>query len=188
MTRILLSSAALAALLSACATPPPPPPPPVQAPPPVMLPALSQAGMDCVVRLHAANQYEVQAAQIALQRSTNPDVRNFAQMMIDQHTQGLAQTSAALQTINMNSPPVQLTPDLQARLGTLGSAANFDAVYLQDSIAAHQDALALAQSCAANGGPPIANVAAGLVPAIQDHLGRAQALAANLGHRPGERG
>jgi putative membrane protein len=189
MTRILLSSAALAALLSACATPPPPPPPPVMAPPPVMQPALSQAGMDCVVRLNAANQYEIQAAQVALQRSTNPDVRNFAQMMVDQHTAAIGQIGGAMQSINMAPPPIQLTPDLTARLNGLSAAGpNFDAAYLQDQIAAHQDALALAQSCAANGGPPIANVAAGLVPAIQDHLGRAQALAANLGHRPGERG
>jgi putative membrane protein len=188
MTRILLSSAALAALLSACATPPPPPPPPVMEPAPIVQPMLSQAGMDCVMRLNAANQYDIQAGQIALQRSTNPDVRNFAQMMIDQHTQGLAQIAGAMQSINMASPPVQLSSDLQARLAGLGTASNFDAAYAQDMIAGHQDALALAQSCAANGGPPIASVAGGMVPVIQDHLARAQALAANLGRRPGERG
>ncbi|MGE5501711.1 MAG: DUF4142 domain-containing protein [Ignavibacteriales bacterium] len=188
MTRILLSSAALAALLSACATPPPPPAPLPPAPA-VVQPQLSQAGMDCVMRLNAANQYEIQAAQVALQRSTNPDVRNFAQMMVDQHTAAIGQVGGALQSINMNPPPVQLTADLNARLNALGAAgSNFDAAYLQDQIAAHQDALALAQSCAANGGAPIASVAGGLVPAIQDHLSRAQALAANLGHRPGERG
>lgn len=189
MTRFLLSSAALAALLSACATPPPPPPPLPPAMPVVVQPTLSQAGMDCVIRLNAANQYEISAAQLALQMSTNPDVRSFAQMMVDQHTAAIGQVGGALQSINMNPPPVQLTPDLQARLdGLRNTGANFDAAYLQDQIAAHQDALALAQSCAANGGAPIASVAAGLVPAIQDHLGRAQALAANLGHRPGERG
>jgi len=190
MTRILLSSAAAAALLSACATPPPPPPPPAMpAPMPVaMQPQLSQAGMDCVIRLSTANQYDIQAGQQALQRSTNPDVRSFAQTMIDQHTQGLAQIAAAMQSINMNPPPVQLTPDLTTRLNGVGSAANFDAAYAQDMIAGHQDALALAQSCAANGGPPIASVAGGMVPVIQNHLSMAQALAANLGHRPGERG
>lgn len=179
MTRILMSSAALAALLSACATPPPPPPPPPV--PPMAQPMLSQAGMDCVMRLGASDAYEIQAAQVALQRSANPDVRNFAQMMIDQHTQSSQQMAAAMHSINMNPPPAQLTPDLQSRLGGLQAAPNFDAAYLQDQIAAHQSALALAQSCAANGGAPVANVAAGLVPVIQDHLSRAQALAANLG-------
>jgi putative membrane protein len=181
MTRILMSSAALAALLSACATPPPPPPPPPPMPVAVVQPQLSQAGMDCVMRLNVANQYDIQAAQIALQRSTNPDVRNFAQMMIDQHTQGLAQIAGAMQSINMNPPPVQLSADLQSRLGGLQAAPNFDAAYAQDMVAGHQDALALAQSCAANGGPPIASVAAGMVPVIQDHLSRAQAISANLG-------
>jgi putative membrane protein len=188
MTRILMSSAALAALLSACATPPPPPPPPPPVPVAVVQPQLSQAGMDCVLRLGASDAYEIQAAQVALQRSTNPDVRNFAQMMIDQHTQSTQQMAAALHSINMNPPPIQLTADLNARLGGLQAAPNFDAAYLQDQIAAHQDALALAQSCAANGGPPVAAVAAGLVPAIQDHLSRAQAISANLGAPRGERG
>lgn len=187
MTRILMSSAALAALLSACATPPPPPPPP-PVPVAVVQPQLSQAGMDCVVRLSTANQYDIQAAQIALQRSTNPDVRNFAQTMIDQHTQGLAQIGAAMQSINMNPPPVQLSSDLQARLNALSAAPNFDAAYMQDMVSGHQDALALAQSCAANGGPPIAAVAGGMVPVIQNHLSMAQAISANLGAPRSERG
>ena len=188
MTRILCCTAATAALLSACATPPPPPPPaPVV--PVVVQPTLSQAGMDCVIRAGAMDMYEVEAGRLALQMSTNASVRAYGQAMIDAHTNSTAQYGAALQSIAMNPPPAQLTPDLSARLERLRTAGTgFDAMYLDDQIAAHNEALALHQACAANGGAPVAAVSAGLVPHIQAHLNQAQSLRASWSTTAGERG
>ena len=188
MTRILCCTAATAALLSACATPPPPPPPaPVV--PVVVQPTLSQAGMDCVIRAGAMDMYEIEAGRLALQMSTNAGVRSYGQAMIDAHTNSSAQYAAALQSIAMNPPPAQLTPDLSARLERLRTAGTgFDAMYLDDQIAAHNEALALHQACAANGGAPIAAVSAGLVPHIQAHLNQAQSLRASWSTTAGERG
>ena len=188
MTRILCCTAATAALLSACATPPPPPPPaPVV--PVVVQPTLSQAGMDCVIRAAAMDMYEIEAGRLALQMSTNAGVRSYGQAMIDAHTNSSAQYAAALQSIAMNPPPAQLTPDLSARLERLRTAGTgFDAMYLDDQIAAHNEALALHQACAANGGAPIAAVSAGLVPHIQAHLNQAQSLRASWSTTAGERG
>ena len=188
MTRILCCTAATAALLSACATPPPPPPPaPVV--PVVVQPTLSQAGMDCAIRAGAMDMYEIEAGRLALQMSTNAGVRSYGQAMIDAHTNSSAQDAAALQSIAMNPPPAQLTPDLSARLERLRTAGTgFDAMYLDDQIAAHNEALALHQACAANGGAPIAAVSAGLVPHIQAHLNQAQSLRASWSTTAGERG
>ena len=188
MTRILCCTAATAALLSACATPPPPPPPaPVV--PVVVQPTLSQAGMDCVIRAGAMDMYEIEAGRLALQMSTNAGVRSYGQAMIDAHTNSSAQYGAALQSIAMNPPPAQLTPDLSARLERLRTAGTgFDAMYLDDQIAAHNEALALHQACAANGGAPVAAVSAGLVPHIQAHLNQAQSLRASWSTTAGERG
>ncbi|HEX6859264.1 MAG TPA: DUF4142 domain-containing protein [Caulobacteraceae bacterium] len=188
MTRILLSTAAVAALLTACA-PTPPPPPVVMNPPVVTAPAITQAGMDCVIRGGAMDMYEIEAARLALSMSTNPNVRAFAQQMINDHTASTAQMAAAMQSIGMNPPPAQLTPDLTARLDALRTAGTgFDAMYLADQVQAHQQALALHQACAANAGAPIANVSAGLVPHIQGHLNAAQSLQANWRGTAGERG
>jgi putative membrane protein len=188
MTRILCSTAAVAALLSACATPAPEP---VYVPAPVVTAPvmLSQAGMDCVIRGGASDLYEIEAARLALAQSTNPQVRAFAQMMIDHHTQSTAQMAAALQTIGMNPPPAQLTPDLTHRLDLLRTAGTgFDAMYLQDQVTAHQQALALHQACAANAGAPVAGVSAGLIPVIQSHLNQATSLSTNWRGTAGERG
>ena len=188
MTRILCCSAAAAALLSACATPPPPPPP-APLPPPIVQPQLTQAGMDCVIRAGAMDLYEIEAGRLALQMSTNAGVRSFAQAMINDHTNSTAQMSAALQSIGMNPPPPQLTPDLTARLDRLRTAGTgFDAMYLDDQIAAHNEALALHNACAANAGAPVAAVSAGLIPHIQSHLNQAQTLRANWSTQAGERG
>lgn len=188
MTRILCCSAATAALLAACATPPPPEPlPPAQ--PVVVQPQLSQAGMDCVIRASAMDMYEVEAGRLALQMSTNAGVRAYAQTMINDHTNATAQMGGALQSIGMNPPPAQLTPDLSARLERLRTAGTgFDAMYLDDQIAAHNEALALHNACAANAGAPVAAVSAGLLPHIQNHLTQAQTLRANWSTQAGERG
>jgi len=191
MLRIFTSSAAAAALLSACATPAPPPPMPMPEPAPVavMQPSLSQAGMDCVVRAGASDMYEIEAGRLALQMSQNASVRSFAQMMIDQHTASSAQMAAALQSINMAPPPPSLMPDQTQRLEMLRTAGTgFDAMYLQDQVAAHQQALALHQACAANAGPPVSAVSAGLIPVVQSHLNQAQALSTNWRGTAGERG
>lgn len=188
MTRLLCCSAATAALLSACATPPPPEPlPPAQ--PVVVQPTLSQAGMDCVIRAGAMDLYEIEAGRLAMSMSTNAGVRSYAQTMISDHTNSTAQMAAALQSIGMNPPPAQLTPDLTARLDRLRTAGTgFDAMYLDDQIAAHNEALALHNACAANAGAPVAAVSAGLVPHIQHHLNMAQQLRANWSTTAGERG
>lgn len=186
MTRILCSTAAIAALLTACA--PTPEPEPVVVPV-VTQPQLSQAGMDCVIRAGAMDRYEIEAAQLALQMSTNANVRAFSQQMINDHTASTAQVAAAMQSIGMNPPPPTLTAAQTARLNNLRTAGTgFDAMYLADQVAAHQEALALHQACAANADAPIANVSAGLVPHIQNHLAQAQTLQANWRGTAGERG
>lgn len=154
-----------------------------------MQPTLSQMGMDCVIRAGAMDMYEIEAGRLALQMSSNANVRAYGQAMIDQHTASSAQMGSALGSIGMNAPMVQLTPDLSARLDRLRTAGTgFDAMYLEDQIAAHQQALALHQACAANAGPPVANVSAGLVPVVQGHLDQAVALHTAWRGTAGERG
>ena len=188
MNRILCSTAAIAALLSACA--PTPPPPPIVVPVPVVTaPAITQVGMDCVIRAGAMDMYEIEAARLALQMSTNANVRAFAQQMINDHTNATAQMAAAMQSLGMNPPPPTLTVDQTARLNNLRTAGTgFDAMYLADQVSAHQEALALHQYCAANAGGPVGSVSAGLSPHIQGHLTQAQTLQAGWRGTAGERG
>ena len=163
-----------AVLLAACqTTPPAPPPPAVDLNNPLMAPGfLAQAG--------SANQWEIESSQLALQASTNPAVRNYANMLIADHTRlGLA-VGAAAASAGLTPPPPALLPPQQAMLDQLraaGSSPNFDLAYQQAQISAHQQAIQLMQNYATSGDvPALRTVASQAIPAMQMHLQQAQML------------
>jgi putative membrane protein len=166
-----------AALLAACQTnpPPPPAPPPVAVDPnnPLFAPGfLAQAG--------SSGQFEIQSSQLALQMSQNVAVRNFANMMIADHTRLAQAVGAAAASAGITPPPPMLLPNDQATLDQLRASEagpNFDLAYKNAQIAGHQSALQLMQNYNANGDVPALRAAAGqAIPVIQMHLQQAQML------------
>jgi putative membrane protein len=165
-----------AALLVGCQTTPPPPPP---APPadlnnPLMAPGfLAQAG--------SANEWEIESSQLALQMSTNPGVRNLANVIIADHTAMGQQVAAAAASARLTPPAPGLLPPQQSMLDQLraaGSGPSFDMAYQQAQISAHQQAIQLMQNYAASGDvPALRTVASQAIPVMQKHLAMAQSLA-----------
>src|SRR6478752_3499319 len=148
----LLLGAALA--LSACATTPPPPPDLTN---PLLAPGfLAQAS--------SANQFEIQSSQLALQASQNAAVRNYANVIIADHTQ-LGQRVAAIgASAHVPPPQLGLLPADQATLDQLraaGTGYSFDQAYQQVQISAHQNAIGLMQNYSASGDVPALRAAAG---------------------------
>lgn len=185
----LLCVAATAALLSACATPEPPPvyePPPPPPPPP----ALSQVGMDCFVRAAESDLFEIESGRLATTMSAYPEVQNFGQMLVDDHTQSTNVMMTTVTNAGIAPPPApQLGVAKAQQLDQLRNAGtNFDPLFLQAQIMAHEEALALHQSCANSAGAPTAGVHAQIVPVIQGHLDRARALSDAVRAQMGERG
>jgi putative membrane protein len=163
------------ALLAACqsAPPPAPPPPPVDINNPLMAPGyMAQAG--------SADQFEIQSGQLALQASQNPAIRNFANMIIADHTRSTQMVVSAAQSASLAPPPPALLPAQQAMLDQLrsaGSGPSFDMAFQQAQISAHQQALQLHQNYAAQGDVPALRTAAGqIVPVVQMHLQQIQSL------------
>jgi len=156
--------------LAACARTPPPP---VDLNNPLLAPGfLAQAA--------SGDQFEIQSSQLALQASQNAAVRNFANIMISDHTR-LSQTmGAAAAAARLQPPAPTLLPAQQAMLDQLrssGTGYSFDQAYQQAQITAHQNALTLFQNYAASGDlPPVRTAAGQAVPTIQSHLAMAQAL------------
>jgi putative membrane protein len=163
------------ALLAACqsAPPPPPPAPPVDINNPLMAPGfLAQAG--------SANQWEIESSQLALQASTNPAVRNFANMIIADHMRLGQAIGAAASSAGLTPPPPALLPAQQSMLDQLraaGSGPSFDMAYQQAQIGAHLQAIQLMQNYATSGDVPALRTAASqAVPTMQMHLQQAQML------------
>jgi predicted outer membrane protein len=87
---------------------------------------------------------ELQLAQLALQRATNPDVRRFAQTLIDHHTQMNATLSQLAQANAITLPTAASAEDATLLTSlTSAQAADFDRLYMQHNLAAHREDLAL---------------------------------------------
>ena len=64
--------------------------------------------MDFLMLAGGGDLYEIQSSQAVLETTQNPEVRRFAQMMIDHHTQTTATVTAAAREAGMTPPPPAL--------------------------------------------------------------------------------
>src|SRR4051812_24486264 len=147
--------------LTACSTTPPPA---VDLNNPLLAPGyMAQAA--------SADQFEIQSGQLALQASQNAAVRNFGNMIINDHTQSTQMVAAAAAAAHLAPPPPTMLPAQQAMLDQLRAASvatNFDMVFQQQQILAHQQALGLHQNYATSGDVPALRTVAGqIVPVVQ---------------------
>jgi putative membrane protein len=173
MIRPLLIASAATLALAACATEGD------------MAPSAASAGdmtpeqRDAYVQMAAASDlFEIQSSQLATSRAQNPDVRAFAQMLIDHHNATTQQLTAAATAAG--SPPNPMLMPMQADMLSQLQGANgaaFDRLYLRQQVPAHEMALALHQNYARNGDTPtLRTVASAAIPIVRQHLERARAL------------
>ena len=117
---------------------------------------LAQAG--------SANQFEILSSQLALQASQNQSVRNYANLLISDHTHLGQQVGAVAASAGLAPPAPVLLPAQQAALDQLhaaGTGPNFDMAYRQAQIDAHNQAIQLMQNYNANGDVAPLRAAAG---------------------------
>jgi len=126
----------------------------------------------------ASDLFEIQSSTLAQSRAQRPEVRQFAQMLVQHHQQTTAQLAAAA-TAAGTPPTPDLMPMQQQMMDELrgASGAGFDEVYLRQQVPAHEMALALHSNYARNGDTPaLRAVASAAVPIIQQHLDQARRL------------
>lgn len=128
-----------------------------------------------------ADMYEIQSADIALERTQNAQVRELAQMIKTDHT---ASTNMLKQAAASMTLPTALDQRRQGLIDNLRSApaADFDRTYLAQQVAAHQEALTLHRGFSDNDGPaPLTQHAKMVIPKIEMHLERARQLESSAG-------
>lgn len=128
----------------------------------------------------SSDQFEIQSGQLALTASQNPGVRNFANMIIADHSQSSQMVMAAVTAAHIPPPPPGMLPAQQAMLSQLraaGTGYSFDQVFQAQQFQAHQSGLVLHQNYANSGDlPPLRAVAAQIVSIVQRHLAIVQSL------------
>mgnify|MGYP001289303075 CR=1 FL=1 len=128
------------------------------------------------------DMYEIMAADLALERSQNARIKELARMIKTDHTAASTAMKDMLpQAAPGATPPTELDERRQGLIDNLrsASAANFDMVWIDQQIAAHQEALTLHRGFSDNESPLSAH-ARMVVPKIEAHLRMAEEIKAAM--------
>lgn len=140
---------------------------------------LSKGDRHILEQLAQANMAEVAAGKIALDKASKPEVKHFAQQMVDDHTKGLqaVQDVARSKNVTLPSEPDARHRKIAERLNGLSGDA-FDRAYLKlagvhDHNEAHKFVVS-AQKKASDA--DVKALAAQLQPTVDQHLQTVQAM------------
>ena len=123
---------------------------------------------------------EVKLGQLAIERAASPEVKQFGQRMVTDHTKANQELAIIVQAKNMPIAP-ELDPQHRAmadKLATLQGAA-FDQEYLQGQVTDHEQTIALFTTQIKEGqDADLKAFASKTLPTLQEHLHMVQALVA----------
>lgn len=129
---------------------------------------------------HAINDGEIQLAQLALTSASSQQVRDFAQMMINDHQAANAALEAKGFKLVGNPVTAVLTRDVNSRLAALRarSGADFDSAYLASQVEMHQMALDTIRTSLLRSahGEGLRSTLTSMQQSVQQHLAQAQSL------------
>jgi putative membrane protein len=152
---------------------------------------VSQLDREFLRLAYQGNNAEIQTSRLALERSQNDDIREYAQRMITEHTRANEQLTryATQQNIQLPSERVDpLSQAIAARLGQLSGDA-FDQAYIDAQANAHLRAIALYRTQISQGQTQgLRTYASQLLPSIEQHYEMASEMLPNYASdnlRPG---
>jgi predicted outer membrane protein len=129
---------------------------------------------------------EIQLGQLALQKGTNAQVKQFAQRMIDDHTQINSRVTALAKQKNVTLPTA-LSAEQQEIVTLISSfsAADFDKAYMDRNVLTHAEDVSKTTVVSQRGSDAdIKALAAQSLPILQEHLQLAQSIDTSLQGSP----
>ena len=158
----------------------------VGGPRPVTLPAadvskLVRADSKMLMDLVQANRAEVATGKLALEKSRDPEVKKFAQQMIDDHGKALSEAEALAAARNVELPD-GMGAKHKAKETTLKPLSGnlFDKQYAKHAgVGDHESTVKLLKTIEKDAKDPDLNaMAAKILPTVEHHLAMAKELAA----------
>jgi putative membrane protein len=148
---------------------------------------LSEMDRQFVIQAAQGNMAEVALSRLALERAASDDVKQYAQQMIQDHTQANTRLSQLLSQKGINiTPPQTLDPEHQAISQQLSqfSGKRFDQEYTRVMEMDHNRTVKLFQTQAQQGqDPDLRAFATNTLPKLDGHL---QMVRAMLGNTTGQ--
>jgi len=122
---------------------------------------------------------EVALSQLGAQKATDPELKEFSQRMIQEHTR-MNQELATLASQKQIPVPTAVDPRAQFCVQSLSglSGEKFDACYAKAQLIVHMDSVAMFEAEAERGqDPDMKALAAKSLPHIQEHLATVKPIA-----------
>lgn len=133
-----------------------------------------------------SDQFEIQSSQLALQKSNNPEVRAYAEMMIQEHTLSSQRLSAiaAQYGVALPTAPNEFQQAVIEQLSTL-SDAEFDRAYMEAQANGHALTAAVYRTQVGQGAAPdVRSFAAQILPVVEQHYQVASSMVQNYAQDP----
>jgi len=143
-----------------------------------VMPQADDGAKNYVEKAALTDMFEIESSRIALERSKVQPVKDFAQMMIDNHTKTSVEVMPLATSAGV-APPTALDADHMKKLDDLRNAKDqdFDDVYIDQQTEAHENALSLHKDFANNGRDAgLQQFAAKTAPVVDAHLVMIKAL------------
>jgi putative membrane protein len=153
--------------------------------------ALDSETRDYVQKAAMGDMLEVESSRLALNRSATPEIKQFAQQMVDAHTMTSDELKARLARAGLIVElPAMLDDEHKKMVDDLRSASarDFDSNYLQLQKNGHEEALDVHRDYAMNG--TVADLkafAADTVPKVEMHVGMVADLQNRMNTRVSKR-
>lgn len=121
---------------------------------------------------------EIELGQLAQEKASSPEVKQFGQRMVTDHTQAADQLKQVAEKEGVKLPETLNAKDraTKARLEKLSGSA-FDRAYMKDMVTDHTEDVREFKTEARNGkDPDVKNFAAQTAPTLEDHLKEAKSI------------
>jgi putative membrane protein len=141
--------------------------------------SLDTASAQFVNKAGSGSMMEIQLGQQASQNATNPRVKSFGAMLVNDHSAA----SNELKTIAGGNTPTTMMPEHQKHIDELANkqGSAWDKAYMDMMIKDHKTDIALFKKATAEAGnESIKAFATKTLPTLQKHLDSAQAIRKNL--------
>jgi putative membrane protein len=135
-----------------------------------------------------SNAAEIQTSQIAVEKATSTQVKEFAQMMVSHHQDMQKEADQVATSANLTPEPPAQASDKRAagdqmvqQLNSTAKGATFDRAYVDGQVQAHQQTLQELQTMQTSvDRPEVRTLIEKAIPKVQEHLQKAQQLQSSL--------
>jgi putative membrane protein len=145
--------------------------------------SISSKGSSFIKEASEGNQAEIATAQLAQEKSQNPEVKNLAQMIQNDHQQAQAklQTIAQAHGVTLEEKPTWSQRRAQAKLEKL-NGADFDQQYTKDMLEDHVTDIKKFEKASQDiQDADVKQYAQDTLPHLRDHLRHAETAAKAVG-------